>query len=70
MKIVALIVIVVALLGLRMWGTTGRREQFERATRFRRLPWQRRPGAVRFLLLVVVTILVVAAYLSFDGVTR
>lgn len=69
MKIVALIVIGTALVGLRMWGANRRREQFERATRFRRLPWQRRPGAARFLLAVAVTILVVAAYLSFDGVT-
>ena len=69
MKIVALIIVVAVLMGLRMWGATRRREQFERASRFRRLPFQRRPGAVRFLLVVAVTILVVAAYVSFNGVT-
>ena len=69
MKIVALIVIGTALVGLRMWGANRRQEQFERATRFRRLPWQRRPGAARFLLVVAVAILVVVAYLLFDGVT-
>ncbi|CAN5584352.1 hypothetical protein BH20ACT23_BH20ACT23_24920 [soil metagenome] len=69
MKIVALIVVVLALLGFRMWGANRRREQFERSTSFRQLPWQRRPGTVRLLLGLAVVVLVVAAYLSYNGVT-
>jgi len=69
MKIVVLLVIGAALVGLRMWGANRRREQFERATRFRRLPLQRRPAPVRFLLVAAVVILVVVAFFSFNGAT-
>lgn len=69
MKIVGLVIIGAALLGLRVWGANRRQAQFERATAFRRLPLQRRPATVRFLLAAAVAILVVAAFLSFNGAT-
>jgi len=69
MKIVGLVIIGAALLGLRVWGTSRRRAQFERATASRRLPLQRRPATVRFLLTAAVVVLVVVAFLSFNGAT-
>ena len=69
MKIAVLLVVGDALVGLRMWGAIRRREQFERATRLRRLPLQRRPTLVRFLLMAAIVVLVVVAILSFNGAT-
>ena len=69
MKIVGLAIIGGALLGLRVWGANRRRAQFERATAFRRLPLQRQPATVKFLLMAAVVFLVVVAFLSFNGAT-
>ena len=69
MKIVGLVIVGAALMGLRVWGSNRRRAQFERATAFSRLPLQRRPAPVRFLLTAAVVVLVVVAFLSFNGAT-
>jgi hypothetical protein len=69
MKIVGLVIVGAALVGVRMWGTSRRRAEFERASRSRRLPFQQRPAAVKFLVAAAVVILVVAAYMSFNGAT-
>jgi hypothetical protein len=67
MKLVVLAAVGTALVGVRVWGVHRRGELFERATRSTRLPFQRRPAAVKFLVAAAVVILVTAAYLSFNG---
>jgi hypothetical protein len=69
MKLVGLVIVGAALIGIRVWGANRRRAQFERATRFRRLPHQRRPATVKVLLAAAVLILVVVALMSFNGAT-
>jgi hypothetical protein len=67
MKLVVLAAVGAALLGVRVWGAHRRGELFGRDTRSGRLPFQRRPAAVKWLVAAAVVILVAAAYLSFNG---
>jgi hypothetical protein len=69
MKFVGLVIVGAALIGVRVWGANRRRAQFERATRFRGLPLQRRPATVKLLLAAAVLVLGVVALMSFNGAT-